>query len=53
MSSMLRSIKKNQEKQENKVKYGKTGKHRCPKCHQISLWIPDKHGKLKCVRCGD
>ena len=51
MSSILKKYKKNQEKQENKAKYGKSGKHRCKKCHQISLWIPDKHGKLKCVRC--
>lgn len=53
MSSMLKKIRTNKEKQENIKKYGKAGKHRCPKCHQISLWISDKNKKFKCVRCGN
>lgn len=52
MSSLLRKIKKNQEKTEMKNLYGKTPKHICHECKKMTLWKKDQEGKPRCVRCG-
>ncbi len=50
MSSLLRSIKRNKERQSMLSNYGKKPKHSCPKCGKLTLF-QRKGRKVICVQC--
>lgn len=47
MSSFARNVKKEQEKQTLKFLFRKEPKHRCKKCHRMTLY----NAKGECVYC--
>ncbi len=50
MSSVLRKIKRNKERDEVLNRYGKKPKHACPKCGKLTLF--QRKGKnVICVQC--
>lgn len=52
MSNLKKKIRDNNDKRVLKDMFGREPKHRCPKCHRFSLWVPNKKdGKPECVMC--
>ena len=52
MSNLAKKMRDENDKRVLFQAFGKRPKHRCPKCHRFSLWLPNKKsGKIECVMC--
>ena len=50
--SLKKKLRDEHDKRTLKETFGREPKHRCPKCHRFSLWLPSKQtGKSECVMC--
>lgn len=56
----LRKLKRNNEKNDIKKKFGKSPKHTCPLCHKFTLFARHKRkenlhyiNEIICVQCGE
>ena len=52
MGNTAKKFRDTNDKKVLKEMFGREPKHRCPKCHRFSLWVPSKkNGKPECVMC--